>query len=335
MATKKKKNINVPNLRFLGFSDPWEKFRFQDVMYMSSGGTPSMERADYWDGHIPFISAASMHDAYISSANQRITEDGLKNGSKLLKKGNLLLLVRGSMLWRRIPICYNNIDVAFNQDVKGLVPTDKTNSNFMLYWFQSKESILKYMVTGTGIGAGKIDSGNISALQPLLPEKAEQLKISRLFSLLDDRINTQNKIIENLETQIKTTMKIIFTMKAYDFKSCKLRLLCSIRKGEQINSSQLSESGIYGVINGGITPSGYHSYFNSEAETISISEGGNSCGYVQFNKKRFWSGGHCYTLIGIVPYIASKYLYYFLKYSEQRIMALRVGSGLPNIQKRI
>ncbi len=86
-------------------------------------------------------------------------------------------------------------------------------------------------------------------------------------------------------------------------------------------------------MNGGILPSGYHSEYNSDAETISISEGGNSCGYIQYNYYKFWSGGHCYTLNKINKKIKSKYLYYYLKANENKIMALRVGSGLPNIQK--
>ena len=67
-------------------------------------------------------------------------------------------------------------------------------------------------------------------------------------------------------------------------------------KGKQINGEFLSESGKYYVMNGGIEPSGFYNDYNVEANTISISEGGNSCGYVQFNACPFWSGGHCYTI---------------------------------------
>lgn len=86
-------------------------------------------------------------------------------------------------------------------------------------------------------------------------------------------------------------------------------------------------------MNGGVLPSGYHSEYNSDGDTISISEGGNSCGYVQYNYTKFWSGGHCYTLHKISNTTTNKYLYYYLKAYENKIMALRVGSGLPNIQK--
>jgi type I restriction enzyme S subunit len=51
------------------------------------------------------------------------------------------------------------------------------------------------------------------------------------------------------------------------------------------------------------------------------------------NYTKFWSGGHCYTLNNIDEIIKNKYLYYYLKANENKIMALRVGSGLPNIQK--
>ena len=87
-------------------------------------------------------------------------------------------------------------------------------------------------------------------------------------------------------------------------------------------------------MNGGIEPSGYYNDFNTSANTISISEGGNSCGFVQFNDVPFWSGGHCYTLQIKCSQIDIRYLFHFLKYREHDVMALRIGSGLPNIQKK-
>lgn len=88
-------------------------------------------------------------------------------------------------------------------------------------------------------------------------------------------------------------------------------------------------------MNGGITPSGYYKAYNTPAGTISISEGGNSCGFVQYNETPFWSGGHCYTLHKTGDErIQYKFLYHFLKSKQEDIMALRIGSGLPNIQKK-
>ena len=110
--------------------------------------------------------------------------------------------------------------------------------------------------------------------------------------------------------------------------------ICSIVKGQQLNGDSLSKNGDYYVMNGGMSPSGYYSAYNNEPNTISISEGGNSCGYVQFNNERFWSSGHCYSLKNIISDTNPIYLYNYLKYRENSIMKLRIGSGLPNIQKK-
>ncbi|CRH73684.1 Putative type I restriction enzyme specificity protein MPN_638 [Chlamydia trachomatis] len=89
------------------------------------------------------------------------------------------------------------------------------------------------------------------------------------------------------------------------------------------------------MMNGGTSPSGYLDSYNVSENTISISEGGNSCGYVQFNSSPFWSGGHCYTIQNVnSALIDNKYLYHYLKHKEKEIMNLRIGTGLPNIQKR-
>ena len=123
------------------------------------------------------------------------------------------------------------------------------------------------------------------------------------------------------------------------FKSVKgsivlLSDICDIVKGKQINGENLSERGRYYVMNGGTEPSGYYSDYNVEANTISISEGGNSCGYVQFNTFPFWSGGHCYSIQNVTGNVDNLYLYHYLKSNEDNIMKLRIGSGLPNIQKK-
>lgn len=123
------------------------------------------------------------------------------------------------------------------------------------------------------------------------------------------------------------------------FKSVKgstvlLSDLCDIVKGKQINGENLSDSGNYYVMNGGTETSGYYDNYNVEASTISISEGGNSCGYVQFNTSPFWSSGHCYSIQNIADKVDNMYLYHYLKSNEDAIMKLRIGSGLPNIQKK-
>ena len=114
----------------------------------------------------------------------------------------------------------------------------------------------------------------------------------------------------------------------------KLSDVCNIKKGLQLNKLDLESTGDYPCINGGILPSGYTHNWNTAADTITISEGGNSCGYVNFIKTNFWSGGHCYSLLELKEKINNDFLYFALKGREYLLMNLRVGSGLPNIQQK-
>lgn len=178
----------------------------------------------------------------------------------------------------------------------------------------------------------RIYNDDLRNLKLSYPQIEEQKKISRLLSLLDERISTQNKIIEDLKKLKSAISDRLFKNIKGDVIT--LSEICDIVKGKQINGEYLTESGEYYVMNGGTEPSGYYGDYNVDANTISISEGGNSCGYVQFNTSPFWSGGHCYSIQNIADNIDNLYLYHYLKSKEDAIMKLRIGSGLPNIQKK-
>jgi type I restriction enzyme S subunit len=111
-----------------------------------------------------------------------------------------------------------------------------------------------------------------------------------------------------------------------------LGALAALRKGEQLDASDKDERGRYPHYNGGISPSSSTHKANKEANTIIISEGGNSCGYVQFITQPFWCGGHCYA-VEAKKQVSTLCLFFALQAKQRKIMALRIGSGLPNIQK--
>ena len=253
MATNNNdKTLNVPHLRFPEFSGEWEELQLRNVCKLLSGGTPALDISCYWNGNIPFISATAMHKPYIIDSEQYLSEEGLVHGSKLLKQGNLLLLVRGSMLWKRIPVCYNRVDVAFNQDVKGIIPNNVTNSLFLLYWFLSQENRIKYMVTGTGIGAGKLDMEDLLSMKILLPLQDEQRKVVSLLQLIDARIATQNKIIEKYESLIQAVIyqKKTDGIRMGDWQKTELSKVLQERNEKNINGYDVcSVSVSQGVVN--------------------------------------------------------------------------------------
>lgn len=171
-----------------------------------------------------------------------------------------------------------------------------------------------------------------------LPNQKEQEKIAEILQEQDRLIELKEKLTEEKKKQKQYLMEVLLTGKvrlpgfSYEWQSFRLGDICIIKKGEQLNKNCLLSEGEFAVINGGTTASGYYDMFNRDENTISISEGGNSCGYIAFNENKFWSGGHCYTLHEINMQIDLFYLFYYLKSHEKEIMDLRVGSGLPNIQ---
>ena len=207
-----------------------------------------------------------------------------------------------------------------------------TNPKFVFYQTQTHRYKKWVSIMSMRSGQPGINSQEYASYQFWKPTKEEQDKISDLITLLDQRIKTQKKIIEKYESLIRGLYHSCFCNS--ESTTTKLSDVVTIVKGKQVNGENLLENGQYYVMNGGIEPSGYLNEYNTPADTISISEGGNSCGYIQYNKETFWSGGHCYSLMPKSENIYYRFLYHFLKYKENDIMALRIGSGLPNVQKK-
>jgi len=173
-----------------------------------------------------------------------------------------------------------------------------------------------------------------------IPSITEQKAIAEALSDTDNLIQSLENLIDKKKKIKQGAMQQLLTgekrLPGFSGSTTLVTLddILSLNKGEQLNRSGLSSKGDYPVINGGVEPSGYTDGWNTLENTITISEGGNSCGYVNYLETKFWSGGHAYTVKLKSNEIDQHYLYQLLKINESKIMALRVGSGLPNIQKK-
>ena len=107
--------------------------------------------------------------------------------------------------------------------------------------------------------------------------------------------------------------------------------ICNIVKGSQLNKESLKSDGKYPVINGGINPSGFWDEFNFKSNTITISQGGASAGYVNYMSTPFWAGAHCYVVDSCDKTIIYEYLYHFLKMQQINFMKNQYGAGIPSL----
>jgi len=220
----------------------------------------------------------------------------------------------------------------------------KEMATLLSYIFQTNRFTHQVRSKAVGQTMPSLNNGIVKSLQVSIPRNSELQKIyCDILINVDQKINLLTKKKEALETYKKGLMQKIFSQELRfkredgtdypEWESKVLSEVAEIQKGKQLNKLDMDENGAYPVLNGGINWSGFTTSYNTLANTIAISEGGNSCGYVSFVTTDFWSGGHNYTL-ELQNDLEVKYLYHFLKYKEVDIKSLRVGSGLPNIQKK-
>ena len=108
----------------------------------------------------------------------------------------------------------------------------------------------------------------------------------------------------------------------------------NIYKGDQLNKKEMAKEGSYPVINGGIEPSGYVEVYNERENTITISQGGASAGYVNWIQTKFWAGAHCYVVRPTdEDELNNRYLYHFVKSKEKEFMQSQYGAGIPALGK--
>lgn len=158
------------------------------------------------------------------------------------------------------------------------------------------------IIAKPAVNQASISTSDLKRVKIAVPPLAEQRKIAEVLGVWDEAIEKQARLIEKLALRKRGLMQRLLSAKlrlpgfSDPWKELKINKITIIRKGEQVNKDVLFSNAKYPVINGGITPSGYLDIYNTKANTITISEGGNSCGYVNFMTTPFWSGGHCYTI---------------------------------------
>ena len=325
----------VPALRFPEFTEEWEEHYLAEYLDFKNGLNPS---ANKFGSGIKFISVMDILN------NDFITYDCIRTSVEITPEEQVAFAVeKGDMLFQRSSETLEDVGRAnvYMDDrpavFGGFVIRGKKkaeyNPMFFRYLLASPYARKKVIPMGAGAQHFNIGQDGLSKVKLHFPILQEQQKIADLLRLINERISTQNKIIEDLKKLKSAIYQEMFG--SLVAQTLKLGQVAEVVKGKQVNGTELLEQGDYYVMNGGTLPSGWLYKYNTEANTISISEGGNSCGYVQYNTSPYWSGGHCYSLKILHPQETSDlYLYHFLKWQEENIMALRIGSGLPNIQKK-
>ena len=205
-------------MRFPEFSGEWNKYTINDLATVVGGGTPDTTVKSYWGGDIQWFTPSEIgKNKYVDFSKRTITRDGLDNSSaKLLPLHTILLSSRATV--GECSIASN--ECTTNQGFQSLI-AKQCNIDFLYYLIQTKKKDLIRNACGSTFL--EISANEIRKIKVAVPVQNEQEQIAKLLSLIDERIATQNKIIEKLQSLIKglvdELMTVLLKGKLYPFSS--------------------------------------------------------------------------------------------------------------------
>ena len=183
------KKLNVPNLRFPEFQGEWEKCKLEDVMNFSTTRINSSELNE---------------DNYVSTENMLQDYQGIMEAKSVPEDVNVISYSCGDILISNIrPYLKKVWKATFNggcsSDVFVLKANDNIESDYLHYVIANDKFINFVMSGAKGVKMPRGDKKQMKTYSLSLPQIQEQKKIGKMLSLLDERIATQNKIIEDLK----------------------------------------------------------------------------------------------------------------------------------------
>ena len=205
MATNNNdKTLNVPHLRFPEFSGEWETTSIGEQFELYSGNTPTRINKNQFNGSINWITSGELKGHYISDTKEKISEEAVRNNNlKILPLGTFVIAIYGLEADGVRSTCSITAkESTISQACMAFTSKKDIQNEFLYSWYKKHGNIIgiKY-AQGTkqqNLSYDIIEKFNIS-----YPSLEEQEKLIRFISLIDERIATQNKIIEKYESLIQ------------------------------------------------------------------------------------------------------------------------------------
>ena len=197
---KDKKVLNVPALRFPEFSGEWNTSSIEEQFELYSGNTPSRMDKKQFDGTVNWITSGELKEHYIADTKEKISDEAVKsNNLKLLPVGTFVIAIYGLEADGVRGTCsITASESTISQACMAFISKKDIANEFLYAWYKKHGNVIGIRYAqGTkqqNLSYDIIEKFNIS-----YPCIEEQKKLIRFISLIDERIATQNKIIEDLK----------------------------------------------------------------------------------------------------------------------------------------
>lgn len=185
----------------------WPRATIGNACALFSGGTPSKGNAAYWTGSIPWVSAKDLKSDRIFDAELHISQQACDaSATKVAPIGSLLMLVRGMGLANGVPIGEVTSPVAFNQDIRAIVPPATVDSRFLLLALRhSFADGGKGILSSAAHGTLKIDASELRQVTFPCPPLSEQ---RRIVAILDEAFEDIATAKANAEKNLKNAREL-------------------------------------------------------------------------------------------------------------------------------
>ena len=304
------KNLNVPALRFPEFSGEWKKCKVSDLLDFYSTNSLSWEQLEYDTNAMMNLHYGLIHvglPTMVDLAKDKlpnIKEDNMPTNFELCKEGDVAF-ADASEDTNEVAKTIEFYNLAEKNVVCGLHTIHgrdnkhKTVVGFKGYTFSSTvfHNQIRRIAQGTKIYS--ISTKNFSECYIGLPSKPEQTKIATLLRLIDERVATQNKIIEDLK-KLKSAIGLKM-LHSDSWEQFKIQDIASIGRGRVISSVEISqqENPLYPVYSSQTSNDGIMGYlddFMFEGEYISWTTDGANAGTVFYRNGKF----NCTNVCGLL-----------------------------------
>ena len=288
-----KKVLNVPPLRFPEFTEEWKAEQLDNIATLSKGIGISKEQLSE-DGE-PCILYGELYTKYKSEIIKQVESKTDINGSKLKRsKANDVIIPCSGETAVDIATarCVPFDNILFGGDLN-VISLHQYDGAFMSYQLNGKR---KYDIArvAQGVSIVHLYGEHLKAIKTYNPTLPEQQKIAKLLSLLDDRIDTQNKIIEKLQSLIKGIAQHCIKESTSGNTYVKLGDICQITTGKLDANAQV-DNGIYPFFTCAEQPFKIDS-FAFDTEALLISGNGANLGYINYYKGKFNAYQRTYVL---------------------------------------
>ena len=319
------KVLNVPPLRFPEFTKEWEEHALAEYLDFKNGLNPDVKRIGRG---LPFISVMDiLADGTINYDSIRgkveATEREIENFS--VEKGDILFQRSSETLEDvgRANVYMDNRTAVYGGFVIRGRKIGDYNPLFFKYLLSTPLARKRTCRVGAGAQHFNIGQDGLSKISLCFPLMEEQNKIARLLSLIDERIATQNKIIEKLQSLIKGIAQNVARNNKPNIRLSEC-LECS---SSTLQESDVCKNGTYPVYGAnGIV--GYLDNYNTEKEAVYIIKDGSGVGTVSYVTGKCSATGTLNTLQAKEGY-SLQYLYYMLKVFN--FEPYKTGMAIPHI----